>query len=277
VTGILARGNETFLLINGLKVSKAIQLSESTTLEPVRKRPRLESITIIEGDEIDRSIVSIYLEYVQAQLHITGPNAKTLARSAWNAQWDVVLLSAIFNCRADCILQSTTSALVLGPTTMVNVLHRHLADLGSLRVFRLTARDEKWLQWYFAPARELMREPNFQNAVHSMSSYHWHPHPRAKLAILWSGIEGLFSIESELAFRMSLYCARFLAPSDLDELRAIFAMVKKLYRIRSQAVHGARLGEDINVAVADSSELLRRLIRRCIEVDSLPQTEDLVP
>ena len=129
----------------------------------------------------------------------------------------------------------------------------------------------------FETARTLLEKNAFQTAVHSLASYHWHPHPRTQLALIWSGIEALFGIDSELAFRISLYTARFLAPSDGSERSTVFASVKQLYKLRSKAVHGSDMKGDLQRAVEESADLLRRLVRRCIENNQLPPVEALAP
>ncbi len=101
--------------------------------------------------------------------------------------------------------------------------------------------------------------------------------PRVKLTILWSGIEGLFGVESEIVFRMSLYAARFLAIDDRAKQTEIFAKVKELYKVRSKAVHGGRLKFDPEPSVRESAALLRSLILKCGETGALPNIESLVP
>lgn len=48
------------------------------------------------------------------------------------------------------------------------------------------------------------------------------------------------SVNSEILFRISLYIARFLYPSDHGARKATFIVVKKLDNFRSSAVHCSR-------------------------------------
>ena len=100
--------------------------------------------------------------------------------------------------------------------------------------------------------------------------------PRIQLAVLWAGIESLFSASSEIKFRISLYIARFLG-RDQAEQRILFNSVKKLYDLRSAAVHGSKVKNDSAIAVAESASLLWQLVRHCAEVRALPCETDLVP
>ena len=137
--------------------------------------------------------------------------------------------------------------------------------------------DASWTESYFPAARRLLDKPGFQTAVHCLATYRWHTHPRARLALIWAGIEGLFGIESELSFRLSLYAARFLAPGDPAHMKVVFSDVRRLYGKRSAAVHGSRLKGETSTFVDDSAQLLQRLVRRCVVAGHLPRAEELAP
>ena len=100
--------------------------------------------------------------------------------------------------------------------------------------------------------------------------------PRAQLALLWSGIEGLFSVDYELSFRLSLYIARFLSPRRGTRQKAIFDSVKNLYAVRSKAVHGGKL-KNPHEAAKGTVKILRQLVVKCAERKGLPKTDDLAP
>lgn len=275
--GILTEGTETYLFVNGLTVDRSIRIGPNAQLQPACCDPSPDAIVKASKNEIDLGIVAIFLRQVASQVHLTSNNPKDLAALAWNTQWDVILLNAIFNCSVTCILQADTPAQSFGPNTRLNVIHRHLHGVDSLQPRKVNEQEALWLERNFENARVLLKEPNFMNAVHAMASHQWHPHPRAKLAILWSGIEGLFGIESELVFRISLYCARFLSPDNQEKRKSVFSNVKKLYKLRSSAVHGSQIGSKPDSGVAESAELLQSLIMKCIELNELPKPEALVP
>ena len=96
------------------------------------------------------------------------------------------------------------------------------------------------------------------------------------MALIWSGIEGLFQIDFELSFRLSIYIAKYLSPRSRARQKAIFEEVKKLYGIRSKAVHGGKLKEP-NDAVKNSLEMLRRLVVKSAERGALPKSDELCP
>ena len=121
-----------------------------------------------------------------------------------------------------------------------------------------------------------MANDQFRDAVHCLSTYRWHPHPRTQLALLWSGIEGLFAIDYELSFRLGLYTARFLHPKNRDLQKRVFEEVKTLYRIRSKAVHGGKL-KAAQESVKKSTGILLKIVTKCAEYGHIPVIKDLVP
>jgi hypothetical protein len=157
-----------------------------------------------------------------------------------------------------------------------NITNYHLRGLSTPTYF-LTEDDIKWIEKNFAKGINLLDKQNFLNAVHCLATYHWHSLPNARLALLWSGIEGLSDINGELVFRLSLYISRFLEPDNDENRKMIFINVKKLYDQRSAAVHGTRKIKDPDNSVANSAILLKKLIVQCITLNKLPISDELAP
>ncbi len=84
--------------------------------------------------------------------------------------------------------------------------------------------------------------------------------PRSAISRLWSGIEAVFGITSELVYRISLLSACLLAERGDERLKK-FQNVKTLYGLRSKVVHGEQLsGEKMTSALNDSYHLLADLL-----------------
>jgi hypothetical protein len=141
----------------------------------------------------------------------------------------------------------------------------------------MTPDEATWIESNIASARSLLDKPAFQSAIHCLATYRWHSLPRVQLAVLWAGIEGLFGVDSEIVFRLSLYTARYLEPDNERHRSQIFATVKRVYKQRSAAVHGAKIKGNLEVGITDSATLLLRLLRKCVEDGELPRTETLAP
>ena len=272
---ISGKGNETYLYINGLKAHKNIKLSSNVELLPATCSPEPDDIIKVSKNEVDLGLTTIFLRQVTSQLKITGKDSKELATLAWNSVWDAILLSSILNCNASCNLQCDKPAQDFDSSSLLSVTNYHMRGLTP-EPYEITDEDENWIKTNFSNTQELLNNKSFQNAVHSMASFRWHSLPRARLALIWSGIEGLFEIQSEIVFRLSLYIAYYLEPDDEIQRKELFVSIKTLYKHRSAAVHGSKIKGKPNDLVTESAELLNRLIRKCIETKSLPNTENLV-
>ena len=272
---IIGAGNETFLYVNGLACNKEIHLNPSVTLLPSTSSFNFEVASKVEKSDIDFSIIVLSSESISSSLRIEASDAQELAVFSWNAQWDCILLGAIFNCEVMCNLQSDRNIDELDEATYINVTNYGFHGLLK-PVYTLSEEDEKWIEKYYANAIDLMKNEKYSTAVHALATYRWHSMPRVQLAILWSGIESLFNISTEVSFRVSLYIALFLADNDNTKAKEIFNGTKKLYNKRSLAVHGNKMKENIEDAVSDSASLLNKIVRHCAEVGYLPDVNNLL-
>jgi hypothetical protein len=270
-------GTESYLYLNGLATDRSVRLSDTVELLPARAQCSADLFLNLGKSDVDISVISLFLPLVQCQLKVRGDDARDTAVRTWNAVWDALLLGAITNSDVMCNLQSDVPAEQLTITSTVGVTNYHLRGLSAGPGRSLSEAEIAWIERHFAAARSLLDDDSFQNAIHCLATYHWHSLPRARLAILWSGIEGLFGVESEIVFRVSLYVARFLASDDRLKQAELFAKVKELYKLRSKAVHGGRIKSDPQEGVHESAELLRSLVTKCVESGALPHTESLVP
>lgn len=141
-------------------------------------------------------------------------------------------------------------------------------------IYNISEEDELWLEKYYKTAYKLLEKDSFQTAVHTMASYRWHSVPRVQLAVIWSGIESLFNVNTEVSFRISLYIANFLGENEA-QAQQIFKQVRKIYSSRSSAVHGNKTKDNLESAVEESANLLTRILRRCAELNKLPDVDNL--
>ncbi len=274
---ISGRGNETFLYLSGLRVDRSFSIGDNMELLPASCSPNPDDMVAACRSEIDLGVAVLFLRSVASQIHVCADSPKELAIRAWNANWDAVLLSAFCNCEVVCNLQCDVPAEQFSSTSQLDITNYHLRGFAPNGPHSMTPDEAIWVEANIGRARSLLDIPAFQNAVHCLATYRWHSLPRVQLAVLWSGIEGLFGVDSEIVFRLSLYVARFLEPDDGVRRSQVFTDVKQLYKQRSAAVHGSTLKGDIRVAVTNSTELLLSLLRRCVADGALPRTEALAP
>ena len=94
-------------------------------------------------------------------------------------------------------------------------------------------------------------------------------------ASLWSGIEALFGIQSELRFRLAALIACQLEPRG-HARRDCYKAILKMYDVRSKAVHGSALQADaLEAHIRDTRVLLSQLICRFTETGKAPTPDEL--
>lgn len=272
---IVGKGKQTYLYLNGVTVPRKLVLANDIELLPASSPPELGGVLEASQNNVEFGVKAIFLPAVSSQIRIVAENPEKLAAKAWNSLWDAILIGALHDCEAACNFQCDVSMEDLRSGADLKVTNFHFRGV-KMAPRALTESEASWLEANFEVATELMEEEVFQSAVHALATYRWHPHPRAQLALLWSGIEGLFKIDSELVFRLSLIAANFLSGNSMEEKEKTFGHVKGLYKQRSAAVHGGRIKGDAKKAVADSKALLNRVIRRCIDLKSLPAADTLM-
>jgi hypothetical protein len=225
-------GTQTYLYLNGIAADRPIRLFDNIELLPAQPDCYAELFLGLGKSDVDISIISLFLPLVQAQLRVQGADGKDTAMEAWNAVWDGLLLGAIADCEVMCNLQCDLPVEQLKPDSTLVVTNYQLRGLSNHPVRSMTDTEITWVEKNFGKARSLLQNDYFRNAVHCLASYRWHSMPRARLAIIWSGIEGLFGVDSEIVFRVSIYAAKFLEPEDRVKQIEMFEKVKELYKLR---------------------------------------------
>lgn len=275
---VIGTGTETYILLNGLVVSEEIALSDQIKLQPA-DTAHLDLPTTLAActHSDDIAVAAAFIPRITAQLHIKAETSKELAVIARNTAWDVLLLGALFGVEVGFNLQSDVTSRSISADSMLRATNLHMRGLTNGTPYEITSDDTRWIGDNFSNARQLLADERFQSAIHCLASYRWHSMSRVQLAVLWAGIEGMFGVSSEVRFRASLYIARFLHPQEHERRRDEFESVKKLYNSRSAAVHGSKIKGDITDAVTESQAILRQLVRKCAERNSLPVENELVP
>jgi hypothetical protein len=158
-----------------------------------------------------------------------------------------------------------------------NLLDYHLRLLidSDTRKDSLTKEDLDWIQQHYEVFNRLAAEnESFRLALGAAIDWRYAKDARTAIARLWSGIESIFGITSELIFRISLISASLLEePGEARKTR--FRAVKKLYGLRSKAVHGESLPEEkVLSAMNDSFHLLKELLLLTIEKGHVLSNKD---
>jgi len=130
----------------------------------------------------------------------------------------------------------------------------------------LNKEDADWINDNFERFNYLAAESEgFRFALSAAVNWQYASEPRMAIAELWSGIEALFRISSELVYRISLQVASLLEERGAKR-KDRFNQVKKLYGVRSKAVHGEELSDaKLNKAMIESFDILNKLLLVNIE------------
>lgn len=139
---------------------------------------------------------------------------------------------------------------------------------------KLCEEDAYWIRNNYEKFNSIAAESeSFKFALTSAVDWQYSTDPRIAIARLWSGIEAIFGINSELVYRISLLVASLLEPRGLAR-KARFDQVRKLYGVRSKAVHGEELSDNkLNKAMVESFDILSKLLLITVE-RGRPFTQD---
>ncbi len=271
-------GNIVFILLSGVVVPFDLKLTNNVTLQGTdTSHLDLNTALAACSHPDDIAVVAAFIPRTKAQFAITATTKRELAIIAWNSSWDAYLLSAFLDAEVGFNLQSDTSGSSIAANSTLRATNIHMHGMSNDPPYSLTEIDATWICAHFKNGQNLLEDDSFRTAVHCLATYRWHTLPRVRLAILWAGIEGIFGASSEIRFRISLYIARYLHPTDPDLRQQIFDEVMKLYNVRSAAVHGSKIKGDTTLAVVKSAEILRKLLRRCAVDGSMPDARELYP
>ncbi|MEX2374773.1 MAG: hypothetical protein WD942_04195 [Dehalococcoidia bacterium] len=139
--------------------------------------------------------------------------------------------------------------------------HLRIISTSAAEADSLCTDDLEWLAQHYEVFNKIAAETaSFRFALEAAVDWRYSPDLRAALARIWAGIEAVYGINSELVFRVSLLSACLLEPRG-DARRQRFNNVKKLYGIRSKAVHGESVSDEkLTQALDDSFRLLADLL-----------------
>ncbi len=150
-----------------------------------------------------------------------------------------------------------------------------LEDYPKAKIFSkdktISQDDMKWvIDHYYDLIMFSSDNPQLSIAIDSLSTFNQQESPRMCIATLWSGIEAIFGIQSELRFRLAAEIAAYLEPRGVERV-SLHKRVKQLYDFRSKAVHGSKI-VDSSIAdhIAEVQTLLRRILVKCIDEQHIP-------
>lgn len=256
---------------HGLSVSQRTDLAPGIAVTP--EVPKINLDFAAEGSErfsdyaaaIQGSdIASFAIEIIE----VAGGNE--LVMRAWNSLWTFYLLSLA--CRAPCFpLYAVTD----GEKPAYTATNRNIFIRALPSIAILTTTEVEWARKHADAFDDMIAVPEFASAIRCYGNAHYLPDFDVRIMLLWSGIEGLLSVDGELNRRLALYAA-IIYDGSASEKQAYFDQVKKAYGVRSRAVHGGRASpKQLKDGYELASRILMDLLRKCVEIGRVPKPTEL--
>jgi hypothetical protein len=144
---------------------------------------------------------------------------------------------------------------------------------GTLKIgdnLPVSDEDIRWADENWEVFLDIHKDERFKLATDAFTTFSHQRNLRLAIAHLWSGIETLFGIQSELRFRLSAIIATTLEERGAKRF-ALHTELKKLYDRRSKAVHGSHI-EDSKMAehLQRVRELFSALMKHFIANRKIP-------
>lgn len=253
-----------------------------TLAEPFGVRP---GVTLIPGgpaitadeaakyskDFVDYAAVVRNQPYatVSIRVHVNEGGQK-LVESAWNSLWTFHLLSLAAR-RPCCSLYAVSRG---WDEVGVSAANRNII-FNPFAPAEIDATSLQWMKDNDQRFDALIGNELFNTAMRCYGNSHYLFDHDMRVMLLWSGIEGLLSVDAELTRRIALYAALMLDGTPEQKV-AHFDRVKKAYAIRSKAVHGGGATQaQLELGYAEASDILLILLRRCVELGRVPTAKEM--
>lgn len=272
MVGVAANPDSRSIVIvgHGLTVEKEVELSTGIFLSPMI--PKLELDTTVSGcrDFNDYAAAIQGREIATFAVRVEHDGGKILATKAWNALWVFHLLSAA--CRAPCF---SLYSVCDGTKPMFSATNPYPFARPLPEIHVATTAEIEWARRFSVNFDELIGVPEFSAAMRCYGNAQLLPEHDVRIMLLWSGIEGLLSVDAELSRRLALYAA-ILFDGSPSEKAEYFEKVKKAYSVRSRAVHGGGLKKPkLEEGYRMAGTILIGLIARCVELGRVPSPSEL--
>ena len=271
-----------YLGIVGLKLEEPVwDMARALRLQPIFPRSGPHEITRALQDERKAAVAARYSSYVNYELAVApeiavGQEAVDLAY-AFLALLRVRALPEILVPAALPCSWSAATLNRLAPRSCDASLLEDYPHSFQLESTRSVQKIE--LDWVFENLAtfQTLKKTNeaYALAVDSLCQHGHQTSLRMAAAMLWSGIEALFPIRSEVTFKLAAYIATMLEPPS-DQRLVLYRNVKAGYNMRSRIVHGDATDEiSVRRHIIETRRLLSRLVCRSTELQGLPTPESV--
>jgi hypothetical protein len=260
-----------FIAGHGVLVPEEFVIAPGITIRS--NPPRFDLQVLANGCETlsEYAVVHGMMEYASFYLEIReDAGGEELAVKTWNSLWLFPLLSIACQCPCTSLYSWSGSQKVSFSVSTPFTAFRKPEDPIQASNDQLS-----WARTYIASFDAIQKDETFITALMSYSNSHHLFGNRPRIMQLWSGIECLFKVSSEISRTLAMYSALLLEEGDANSRYKCFKEIKKDYSVRSKVVHGTIEDEDVlRQAYTRASKLLARLLSRCVELSRVPTTEE---
>ncbi|MEJ6500620.1 MAG: HEPN domain-containing protein [Rhodobacterales bacterium] len=253
----MSNDHTNILMCAGVRFEDEFRLTDEAIFRPVSIK--LDHIELMDRtlSKKECGIICSIADYICFELVTTADSEKDAAILGWNYQWSLILLSLISK-RA---IFHPISRFCRGEQEYYTLTNFFLSNAIFEEPHKLSKENQDaFVEVY--PKFSQISDSRFLHATSVAAHVNREPKFTVRMAAIWSGVEALLGVESELSFRIPLITAKLLAKSDEDR-DEMFRKTKRLYTIRSKCVHGASLKIDSatqNISEKESLDLLIQLI-----------------
>jgi hypothetical protein len=255
----------------GISLLADFPLAPGLTLRP--NPPKHELQAVADGCESFGEYAAILSMMPQASFYLEvryPPGGENLAIEAWNSLWLFHFLAVA--CQTPCESLYSWSG---HKKVVFSVATAHPTLWESSPVV-VSDSQLAWAKQYRANFDQLLGKETFTKALRSYCNSHHLFGFESRVMLLWSGIECLFEASTELTRTLSLYSALMLERSNPDTRYELYKRIRREYDRRSKVVHGSKDKRfPVEGAYKSASEILIKLLARCVELCRVPTAEEL--
>ncbi len=271
-----------FLGIVGLQLVNPVwDMADALRLQPVEPRLGAHEIARALTDPRKAATLGRYCEYIDYELAVAPTVA--VGKDAILFAWSFISLlrvRSLVEILVPAALPCSWSVAVLNRLAAHSCEVDLLEDSPNIRQLEeaepVKDDDLAWIVNRLTTFNSLKAtSPPYALAVDSLCEHNHQSSFRMAAAMLWSGIEALFDIKSEISYRLAIYIATLLEKPG-NARYELFKRVKKEYNTRSRIMHGDSTDpETLRLHVVTTRKLLSRLICRVTENQGVPKPEEI--
>lgn len=271
--GVRSDSSKVTMFSHGVTIPERFKIKEGVWLDPSVPALNLEAATAGSPGFTDYAAAVYGADIASFILVVEHPDdGEALATEAWNALWLLHLLGIA--CRSPCTFLYAMSD---GKKPLYSAVGRSPFVKPVEQIHPATIEELTWARSHVEKFYLLLNVPEFNYGVRCFGNSVYLFDLDAQIMLLWAGIEGLLSVDSELSRRLALYAALIIDGTP-DEKAEYFKTVREAYKIRSLAVHGGRTKttrERLAEGHRKATRILTDLLARCIELGRVPSPAEL--